>query len=550
MGPMSAPVSRALTTPMQRDLEATLAGLVALAVAALGADAAAIYLLDPEDGDLRLAAACGLPAAAIGHRLALGEGLIGRVAAEGRSLASPDASLDLRAVHRRADWDAEPPVRAFLGAPLRAGALVIGALEVLSHAADRFSVEDRGHAAILADAAALLIEQTRLVATPPPAALQGDPLTGSDPIGVATLDRQLRVTGGNATFSRLVGLPIEAVIGRPALTILPGLGRPRARDALAAALHGTPGHLSGVHAPESDTAARAASLSLSLIPFGDAAGTPAGVILAIQDLSAPARLEAELQAQHARALEARDRLRAVIEVVSHELRTPLTSVLGYARLLVDRPEVAVERRVHWAGLVLEKARLMARLVDEVTDLARMGSARFALHRSPTDVAALATGLAADLDAGAERHQIVVAAAPGLPLVPVDRDRIAQVLTNLLTNAIKFWPEGGVVQVRVYATADSLVVEVEDHGPGVPPELAEQIFEPFYRVESGTGQRVAGTGLGLAVSRGIVEAHGGHIACRPVPDGGACFRFTLPLGPEADAGEPPAEMPRRAGYEGA
>ncbi len=498
---------------------------MAVAIAAVAADAGVIYQLDPDFGDLHLVAGQGVPPTAIDHRLALGEGLVGRVASEGRSLVSADVTTDPRALHRRADWGGEPPVRSFLAVPLRAGLIVIGVLELTSFRADVFSVADRAHASVLADAAALLIEQTRLLAEPPPAALAGDPLPSGDPMGVATLNGELRFTRANATFARLAGLPIEALIGRPAIAVLPSLGRPRARDALAAALHGAPGHLGAVHAV--GEGGREEILSLSIIPLGDPARGIEDVLLAVQDVSERARLEAELREQHARALEARDRLRAVVEVVSHELRTPLTSVLGYARLLQDRPEATDERRGHWVALVLDKARLMARLVDEVTELARLGSESMTLKREPEDMGALVRRAAAEIEATAEAHSFAVEVEPGLPVVPVDTDRVAQVLTNLLTNAVKFWPEGGTVQIRVCMDPEGVRVDVADRGPGIPLDQAERVFEPFYRIESEASRGVAGTGVGLAVSRGIVDAHGGRIWVEPNPGGGALFRFTLP-----------------------
>ena len=547
--------------PMQRDLKATLDGLVAVAVGAVRADAAAIYLRDAEHGDLALAAALGLPPAAMGHRVGLGEGLVGRVAAEGKSLLSEDVSVDPRAVRRRPDWDGggeRRPVRSFLGLPLRAGTLVIGALELTTFRPGAFELADRAHAAVLADAAALLIEQTRLIAQAPPAALAGESLPTGDPIGVATLDGELRITSGSPTFCRLVGQPIEALIGRPVITVLPALGRPRARDALAAALHGAPGHLSGIST--TGEAGKPDTLSVSLIPIGPATAVGGsgrgglGILMAVQDIAERARLEAELRAQHARALAARDGLRAVIEVVSHELRTPLTSVLGYAHLLVDRPDAPAERREHWAQLVMEKARMMARQVDEVTELARLGSARFTLNRDWVDLAALIRHLVEGQSVTSERHTFELDLPAALPPIWLDRDRMEQVVTNLLTNAVKFWPEGGSIALRVIppvlpaesgwtsgrspraGEVPKILVEVQDGGPGVPAELAEHIFEPFYRVQDASRPVVAGTGLGLAVSRGIVEAHGGRIWYEPAPGGGSLFRFTLPVSGGVEGGE--------------
>lgn len=510
-------------SPTGRDLAATLDGLLAVAVAAVGADAGCIYLVHAPENDLRLVAGLGLPASALGHRVALGEGLTGRVAAEGRSLVSADVQLDPRALRRRADWDADPPQRSYLGVPLRAGTLVIGALELTRRQAEAFDVLDRGHVYIFADAAALLIEQTRLLSTVPPAATEAGGLSTSDPVGVVTLNRRLMVTSANPAFARLMGQPIEALVGRPLLAVLPGMGRPRARDALEVALHGTPGHLSGVRLASVD--GREATGSVALIPMGEPS---AGVLLAVQDVTERLRLEAELRSQHARAMEASERLRSVVEVVTHELRTPLTSVLGYARLLADRPNAESQKRIYWAGLVIEKARMMARLVEEITDLARMGSPRFSLLTAPVDLGLLVREVATAFEPHTAGHTIEVTVEQGLPEVPLDSDRIGQVLQNLISNAAKYWPGPGAIRVRVVRDPAGLRVEVTDRGPGIPPELAEQVFEPFYRAGDEATRAVQGTGVGLTVARGIVEAHGGRIWLEPAPGGGTTAAFTLPV----------------------
>ncbi len=522
---MSRP--RAESGGPRRDLAATLDGLLAVATAALAADCGAIYLLDPVQGDLRLVAGHGLPPAAIGHRLAIGEGLTGRVVAEGRSLLSPDVTVDPRALRRRADWDADPPARSYLGLPLRPGTMTTGALELTSWRCDAFSPTARGQASILADAAALLIEQTHLRTQAPPAALDEDPLPGLDPIGVASLNRELRITQANRAFSRLLGLTTEQLLGRPVLAIIPDLGRTKARDALAAALHGTPGHVGNVRLPEPRGEQQA--LSVSLLPLGDPARGVDGVLLAVHDVSDRFRLERQLRAQHAQALEARDRLRTVVQVVSHELRTPLTSILGYAHLLWERADVDLAKRRHWAELVLAKSRWMARLIDEVTEFAGLDAGQVTLHREETDLAELVQRAVSDARQLSERHPFRVEIGPDLPRVRVDRDRILQVLVNLLANAVRYWPEGGEVSVTVVTKEEGLEVAVADRGPGVPPEMAERIFEPFYRLERDRARGLPGTGLGLAVSRANVEAHGGRLWLEPNPGGGARFVFRLPHG---------------------
>jgi two-component system sensor histidine kinase KdpD len=323
---------------------------------------------------------------------------------------------------------------------------------------------------------------------------------------------------------RLLGLPLEAVVSRPVIVVVPGLGRPAGRDALQAALHGGPVHLGSV--PTTTADGEAALLSISVVPLGSAT---AGLMLVALDVTERARLEAELRSRHALAAEARDRLRAVVEVVSHELRTPLTSVLGFAQLLEESPDAPAADRRQWAAVIAEKARLMARLVSEITDLARLGSDRFELHLEATEIPRLVERVALELEAGIEGRPIEVRSVP-VPIVLADTDRVEQVVANLITNAMKFSPPDAVVEIDVEPEGDGVQVRVSDRGPGVPERERSRIFEPFYRA-AGTSDKVGGSGLGLAVCQGIVTAHGGRIEVSDRAGGGSVFTVWLPTRPQ-------------------
>ncbi|MEO8083661.1 MAG: ATP-binding protein [Ardenticatenales bacterium] len=516
----------------RRTLTATLGGLLAAAAHAFDADAAGIYLVDAAEGDLVLAAGFALPNDAIGHRLAVGEGLVGRVAAEARSLMSDDVSIDPRALHQRADWESTSPVRAFLGLPLRAGVAVLGVLELTSRRPTAFTPDARGHASILADAAALLIEQTRLSEQAPyPVAGDDDAVTlgGGDPLGVAALNGRLLFTSASPTFCQWSGQAVENLIGRPALTVLPFLGRARARDALQAALRGVPGHLASVRLTDRAGKPTREVYSVTLIPLAEAGGG-GGILMALQDATARARLESELRQQSRQANDARERLRAVIEVVSHELRTPLTSVLGYAHLLHDRPDAEPERRAEWADQVVDKARVLSRQVDEITELARLGSVAFTLRRAVFDPATVVRAVAADVQTAVPSVEIALELPRLATAVDADPDRIAQVLSNLVGNAVKYGPIDRPIRIALRAEADGVRIEVIDDGATISAEDAAKIFEPFVRLALPITRGARGSGLGLAIARGIVEAHGGQLGHAAVEGGGGnVFWFTLPGG---------------------
>src|SRR5205807_9755264 len=197
----------------------------------------------------------------------------------------------------------------------------------------------------------------------------------------------------------------------------------------------------------------------------------------------------------------------------------------------------------------EATRLM-KLVDDLMDLSRLESKAVSMEPAPVRLDQLAVEAVSRMRPQAERHLVSLrlrGAAPdaapdhaaGTALA--DRDRIVQVLTNLLDNAIKFTPEGGTVEVSVGGTPSEVAVSVSDTGPGIPPDDLPRVFDRFYRAERSRSRGAGGTGLGLAIAKHIVEAHGGRITVTSRANAGRTFTFTLPAapGPAAIRGGPAA-----------
>ncbi|MGE0068101.1 MAG: sensor histidine kinase, partial [Solirubrobacterales bacterium] len=213
--------------------------------------------------------------------------------------------------------------------------------------------------------------------------------------------------------------------------------------------------------------------------------------------------------------------------VSHELRTPLTSILGYAALM--RGEASEQQRDQFE-VIERNARRQLRLVDDLLNIARIEAGEFELTRTPLDLAELvaAESEAMRPDAEVAGLELTVAIEGGALPVIADSDRIAQVVTNLLANAIKFTPRGGRIEVRLGACSGRAWLTVDDSGPGIDPEEAPHLFEHLYRGEDAKSRQVPGFGLGLAISRSIVSAHGGDIEAGASNLGGACLRVSLPV----------------------
>jgi signal transduction histidine kinase len=215
----------------------------------------------------------------------------------------------------------------------------------------------------------------------------------------------------------------------------------------------------------------------------------------------------------------------LITMVSHEVRTPLASVLGFTRLLLER-EVSDAERQRYLEIIDSEATRLAGLVSDFLDARLIEEGQFALRREPFDLGALVREQAELTLAHDDAHELSLQ-LPSEPLrVDGDRARLAQVVGNVLSNAVKSSPGGGTITVGARASSGVARVWVADEGDGIPPEHRAQLFEPFYR-GGAAAAGIPGTGLGLAVSRRIVEAHEGRIGFDPL-EHGTRFWFDVPL----------------------
>ena len=214
---------------------------------------------------------------------------------------------------------------------------------------------------------------------------------------------------------------------------------------------------------------------------------------------------------------------------SHELRSPLTSVQGFAELLLLEREKLTPKQAETVEVILDNTRHLVRLLNDLLDLARSDAGRLTIRPEQTG----ATGLIEDavrtmraqLDARGQELSLEI--EPDLPQIEADRDRIRQVLVNLLTNANEYCPQGAKIGVKARRVDAEVEIDVIDDGPGIPEQQLEHIFERFSRGDAGETQRVGGTGLGLAISKSLIDLHGGTIGAESTPGEGSTFRIRLP-----------------------
>lgn len=217
-----------------------------------------------------------------------------------------------------------------------------------------------------------------------------------------------------------------------------------------------------------------------------------------------------------------------VSLVSHELRSPMASVIGSARTLQIRwRELSPEQRESFLALIAHETSRLADLIADVLDTSRIEAGTFSYSFGDVDLALLVRDSAAAAERGQDEVPVRAVVHDPLPEVRGDRERLRQVLVNLIDNAVKYSPPGEEVRIEAQAGNGRAVIEVRDNGPGIPPEHQGVIFEKFGRVQGGSAK--PGTGLGLFIARSIAEAHGGSLGVRSNPDQGSTFTLSLPLG---------------------
>lgn len=251
--------------------------------------------------------------------------------------------------------------------------------------------------------------------------------------------------------------------------------------------------------------------------------------LAGQVAGALERCELAELAERTRLQMETERLRnSLLSTVSHDLRTPLATITGAASTLAGQSHLDESQRRELADSIVDESDRLNRLVTNLLDLTRLEANAIRLHKELQPIEEVVGVTLGRLERSLREHRIALQIDPDLPPVAIDALLMQQVLTNLLDNAVKYSPPESTVDLKCRRAGNSMVIEVADRGPGLPEGEERRIFEKFYRVE---GQPRTGSGIGLAICRGIVELHGGTISAMNRPGGGSVFHVSLPLSEE-------------------
>jgi signal transduction histidine kinase len=229
---------------------------------------------------------------------------------------------------------------------------------------------------------------------------------------------------------------------------------------------------------------------------------------------------------------------AFLNITSHELRTPMSAIKGYIQMLLKGNLGMInEEQKNALGIVLRNSNRLDRLIQDILDISRLESGTMKFVTGKIDIEKMIKEVDETMQASADLKGIKIKTEieRDIPELNVDKDRISQVVINILNNAIKFSPEGSIINVRAKKQDDDVLFEVQDCGRGIPKEHHQKIFQTFYQVDSSADTRFGGAGLGLAICYGVVFAHGGHIWVESTgkPGEGSTFRFTLPMDSVSD-----------------
>lgn len=362
------------------------------------------------------------------------------------------------------------------------------------------------------------------------------------PVGLCLLDADGTILAANPAFSRILHLPeSRTALGARLGAYLEGTGL--AAESLLPSSADAPG--ADARSVEFTTLVFPERVVITTTTTG--VDTPEGrrVLLLIEDVTEKAGMERDLRRVNEELAKANRAKSTFLSMVSHELRTPLSVVRGYLSLILEGKIGPDPCRIQEALRVADKrARHLQHLIEELLDLSRIESGRLSLHKEPIAVSKHVREVVEMFRDDRDRKKIAIEVEIPelLPDALADHDKVHQIFTNFLSNAVKFTGEGGRITIRGRVAGSMLEFEVADTGIGIPAEKLPRIFDKFYQVDSSDKRLYPGTGLGLAIVKMIVNALGGSVQVQSQVGEGSTFTFTLPVAGAVDAAAPAPSQP--------
>ncbi|MHB9023349.1 MAG: ATP-binding protein [Armatimonadota bacterium] len=499
------------------DLSQTLTAFVRRVAMILGAEKCVILLYEPESGEL----AAQKPALKFSDdevaafRVTLNQGISGEIFREGMPIICGDCTTDPRCIAEGFDrFD----VRNSLSVPMlierrnESQQVVerapIGVIHVFNKRAGlSFTEEDQRLLTVLARNAAAVISSARDKVALDNEKKQLEYTLQSMTSGLLALSRTGRIQLMNSAVADVVGHSATAAVGSNYEDVVKDES---IRDFLKEALG-----LDGDLVREFTIGERFYQGQAATVR--DERGAAVGLLCVFTDVT---------EIRHVERIKS-----DFVSTVSHELRTPLTAIKGFIRTLLEDPDGEFydhATRMEFYGIIDSECDRLVRLINDLLSVSRIERGMpLQLNYSTVNIRALVDKCISFQRSYTSDHTLVTDIPDDLPTVEADMDKLDQILTNLLSNAIKYSPSGGTITVRAVDEGKQLCVSVTDQGMGIPAEHLEKIFQRFHRVHSGDSQRVGGTGIGLFLTKNLVEVHGGIVWVDSTLGKGSTFFFTIP-----------------------
>jgi PAS domain S-box-containing protein len=501
-------ISRAMSARL--DLSAVLELTLRSAVELL-AGQAGLITLRRDDGSFFPQARVGLPPEAV----PLFEPLWRDLESEESRSAIPDISLRLALASRAAGV----PLRQVVALPLQIGSEIIGHIFIFRTRGVAFSSNDRQVLSAFADQAAIAVQNARLYQQVIAQRERLNAIIENSGDGVMMINPYRIIQTWNKALVNLTGIPAAEAIGRPCYDVL---NLRTAQDisvchtACPLVHPPTDGRLyaEGIHR-------RADGLALILAdnysPQFNEEGHTVQFIANVRDIT--------------RLREADELKQTLLSVISHELKTPVSIIKGYAGTLArEDANWDKETLAEGLGIIEEEADRLDRLINNFLEASRLQAGGVKLRLGYVDLAGMAGNIIEKLQATTTKHTFALDFPPDFPSIQGDYERLQEVLTNLIGNAIKYSPEGGLIKLGgIIGENNTVRLYVSDEGIGISPGDQELIFERFHRVDNRLTRQTPGTGLGLFLVKAVIEAHAGRVWVESAPGQGSIFWIELPIG---------------------
>jgi PAS domain S-box-containing protein len=513
-------ITRAMTSRL--DLPSLLQLILDSAAEMLGAQAALIAVRQ-KDSTFRVQASYGVSTGAI----PLFAPLLRDIPIVGhRAQVAGWQIPDLQARLRRVSREAGIPLRHIVALPMVLEDQLTGVIYIFRMTSVAFSAGDIGVLQTFADQAAIAVHNASLYQEVLADKQRLDALIQNSADGIMILGSDCRVEVFNKALAHMTGVSAGEAIGQPCARVLQLKGAQGedlcgrhcamvdaygGLDGAAEPAGGHPFYLEGdFERPDGSRV----SVGLTHSLLFDADGRLQNMIVDVHDIT--------------RFREAEELQSTFISIISHELKTPVALIKGYADTLM-REDAEWDRSTVREGLAIieEESDRLEALIDNLLDASRIQAGALKLEPSDLALPRLVERVVEKFRTQTHVHQFEVNFPMDFPLVYADEERVSQVLYNLLANAIKYSPKGGTIRVGGWAGKEDAVVYVADQGIGIPEDQQEHVFERFYRVDSGLRRRTQGAGLGLYLSRSIVEASGGRIWMESKEGHGTTMYFSMP-----------------------